>query len=51
MIEFPAEFFGLTTALWTVYQPAIWIWFALMFSAIVILGVSVVAWNIVRRIV
>lgn len=51
MIEFPAEFNGMVAALWNTYQPAIWIWIALMFSAVVILAFVIVAWNIIRRIV
>jgi hypothetical protein len=31
MIEFPPEFYGLVEALWSTYQPAIWVWLALMF--------------------
>jgi hypothetical protein len=49
MIEFPPEFYGLVEALWSTYQPAIWVWLALMFSAVVILGFIVVAYSIVRR--
>jgi hypothetical protein len=50
MIEFPPQFFGLIAALWETYQPVIWIWFALMFAGVVILGFSVVVWSVVRRI-
>jgi hypothetical protein len=50
MIEFPPEFFGMVAALWATYQPAIWIWMALMFSAVVIFAVGIIAWNIIRRI-
>lgn len=50
MIEFPAEFYGLVAALWSTYSPAIWIWMALMFSAVVLLGLGVVAWSVIRRI-
>jgi hypothetical protein len=51
MIEFPPEFFGMVAALWQTYQPAIWIWMALMFSAVVIFAFGIVTWNIVRRII
>jgi hypothetical protein len=50
MIELPPEFFGLVEALWVTYQPAIWIWLAVMFSGVVLLGIGVVAWSIIRKI-
>jgi hypothetical protein len=50
-ISFPPEFFGMVAALWSTYQPAIWIWLAIMFSAVVIFGVVIIAWNIIRHIV
>jgi hypothetical protein len=50
MIEFPPEFHGMVAAFWSTYQYTIWIWMALMFTAIVLLGVGVIAWNIIRRV-
>ena len=50
MIEFPPEFLGMAAALWATYEPAVWIWLALMFAAIVILAIGLVAWNVIRRI-
>jgi hypothetical protein len=50
VIEFPPEFYGLVDALWSTYQPTIWVWMALMFSAFLILGVGVIAYNVIRRV-
>ena len=51
MPEFTPEFYGLVDALWSTYQPTIWIWLAFMFSAIVLIGMGVVAWNVLRKII
>lgn len=50
MIVFKPEFHALVAALWETYQPTIWVWLALMFAAIVILGFGVVSWNVLRKI-
>jgi len=50
MITFPTEFNALVAALWDTYQPAIWIWMALTFSGVVLVGFGIVAWSIIRRI-
>lgn len=49
-MEFPAEFFGLVAALWTVYQPAILIWMGLMFGVVVVFAAVIVVWNILSPI-
>jgi hypothetical protein len=50
MIHFPPEFFGLVAALWSVYQFTIWIWFASTFSGIVLIGLGIIIWSVVKRI-
>jgi hypothetical protein len=50
MIEFPPEFYGLVAAMWATYQPAIFVWMALMFSAVVLFGFGIVAWSVIRNI-
>jgi hypothetical protein len=48
MIQFPPEFYGLVTALWSTYQYIILIWMALTFAGIAIIGFGAAAWKIVR---
>jgi hypothetical protein len=50
-IEFPPEFYGMATALWSTYSPAVWVWLAFMFSAMVLLGIGIVAYSIIRHII
>ena len=50
MITFPPEFHGMVSALWTVYQPAILVWMALMFCVVLVIAFGIVGWNIVRSI-
>jgi len=51
MIKFPPEFYGMVSAFWNSYQYSIWIWMALMFSMVVIIGIGIVGWSIIRQIV
>jgi len=48
MIEFPPEFYGMVAALWSTYQYTIVIWLALTFGAVMVLGFSILIWNLVH---
>ena len=48
MIEFPPEFYGMVAALWATYQYTIVIWLALTFGAVMVLGFSILIWNLVH---
>jgi hypothetical protein len=50
MIEFPPEFYGMVAAFWNTYQYTILIWFGIMFSCIVVIGLGYILSNIVKSV-
>lgn len=48
MIEFPPEFYGMVSALWSTYQYTILIWMLVMFAGVALLALGIVISNVVR---